>query len=118
MKQHFYDEEGGLQFDLNRELLVELYDALPRIDMKDKTARSAERMQVMDDADSIAYEWDINKSFSTEEEEEWFKTDEDTPAKTVLKKMLADMIEREFVGKEFILVARSAICDIQITQQI
>lgn len=112
---HYYDDEGNLQFDLNRQLLVELFEVLP-----DAESDSAQRQEIADLAATVEHDYEIHKTMGglggCLSVDEWRRTDEETPVKTVLKRMLFDFIDRGFIPREFCLVTRSTICEIQLAK--
>lgn len=117
--KHYYDDDGNLQHDQNRELLVKLAEALNINDLCSERGRRKQRHDVFSYAGELIYDYDIHRSMAgiggCLSLDEWKDKQEDTPIKTVLKQMLYQYVADGFIHQEFILAAHAAICEIQMS---
>ena len=113
--KHYYDDLGILSYEINRDLLVELAKLLPRVHGPETVIQ---RGEIHNLAIGVEYDYACHKGCGgiggCITLEQWRALEEETPVQTVLKKMLFDFVDQGYVVNEFLLVAHSAICEIQI----
>ena len=118
--KHYYNDNGILQFDHNRDLLVELAKAVNLNQMVNEHDRKMMRAELLNKAIEVQYDHSIYQSLPTSiggslTYDEWKERTEDDPITNVFKRMILDAIQRDFMAEEFMLIAWSAICELQIT---
>ena len=119
MRQHYYNDDGIMQYDHDRELLVELAKTVSLEQMATKEGRIQQRADLLNKAVEVQYEHSIHFALPTSiggslTYDQWKEKTEDDPTQEAFKRILLDAVERDFMSEEFQLMAWSAICELQM----
>ena len=116
--KHYYDDDGHLNFDQNRDLLVDLGRAyLPRWPAAPEQYPQI-RLEALLIADTLMHCYQVTEALAGAGDcalAEWGLKSSEDPCENVLRAMLVDFVERGYVVREFRMAAYDAMCEIQFT---
>jgi hypothetical protein len=107
-KKHYYDDNGILNYQFDRDLLAKLYQSVSHY-----TDNAIARSTVIEASHNIIYALITDIALS-DKPERLFIGLSDSKIEEALKPALIDFYEKGYVIQEFILVANAMITEIQI----
>jgi hypothetical protein len=119
--KHLNNEFGYAQFSPNEQQFAALIFFLSE---KNITEKSAERAFVLDAFVSLRYEHDVCEAIGGDtgskcpNSDGWKKIIETCPVAQALKLIYIDYMEQGFIHAEFLMVAWSIACDVQMSKAI
>ena len=119
-RKHYYNDFGILDYDLNRKLLVKLAKTVNFEDFKTDDGRAKMRQHIVEIAIQVLYDFSIYEGFGESsiggslKFSEYREKIESDPTKQALKELIFDFHDQGYLYNEFMLVAWSAACDLQI----
>lgn len=112
MPKHYYSDDGILQFDQNRGLLIKLAKAFNLEDMQVEENRKMTRLDIVEKATEIICEYQC-RQLNPSRIPEWREEIDVNPVTQALKEIFFDAIDRGFLHNEFLLIAWNAMAEIQ-----